>query len=192
MLALFVALSGSVYAAAKIDGADIRKKSVPGNRLKPNSLGGKQIKEAKLGVVPLAASSKNVKPIRFNETLPAGDPEVSETVLNLGSLTMTASCSSGAARVDVTTSAPQGTTGFDFSYTRNGVPVEGGLPLGADPFNVILLAAGENDFRRGVGTAVYSDGDETISIQFGSFFGASAESSTCYLAGTATRAGGPG
>src|SRR3954452_19012240 len=40
LLALFVALGGTVYAAkrAKISGAAIRVKSLPGNRLKPGSL----------------------------------------------------------------------------------------------------------------------------------------------------------
>ena len=74
ILALFVALGGSVYAAKKIDGKAIKVKSIPGNRLKPKtitakqlSLGvllgapkpglitGSQINEASLGQVPNAA-----------------------------------------------------------------------------------------------------------------------------------------
>ncbi len=40
VIALFVALGGSVYAAkkAKLDGRAIRAKSIPGNRLKPHSI----------------------------------------------------------------------------------------------------------------------------------------------------------
>lgn len=40
VIALFVALGGSVYAAkkAKLDGRAIRTKSIPGNRLKPHSI----------------------------------------------------------------------------------------------------------------------------------------------------------
>ena len=40
VVALFVALGGSVYAAkkAKLDGSAIRAKSIPGNRLKPHSI----------------------------------------------------------------------------------------------------------------------------------------------------------
>lgn len=40
VIALFVALGGSVYAAkkAKLDGRAIRTKSIPGNRLKPRSI----------------------------------------------------------------------------------------------------------------------------------------------------------
>lgn len=46
VIALFVALGGSVYAAkkAKIDGRAIRAKSIPGNRLKPRSIGADRLK----------------------------------------------------------------------------------------------------------------------------------------------------
>jgi hypothetical protein len=59
MVALFVALGGSVYAASKINGKSIKKDSVPGNRIKSDSLKGKQIKEAKLAQVPSAAQADN-------------------------------------------------------------------------------------------------------------------------------------
>ncbi|HEX6780950.1 MAG TPA: hypothetical protein VF125_02850 [Solirubrobacterales bacterium] len=64
-LALFVALGGSVYAAGKISGKQIKPSSLPGNRIKPktvpanrikpNSLTGKQIKEQTLSGVSAAA-----------------------------------------------------------------------------------------------------------------------------------------
>lgn len=46
VIALFVSLGGSVYAAkkAKIDGRAIRAKSIPGNRLKPRSIGADKLK----------------------------------------------------------------------------------------------------------------------------------------------------
>ena len=37
-VALFVALGGSVYAAAKINGKQIKRNSLPGNRLKPRTV----------------------------------------------------------------------------------------------------------------------------------------------------------
>lgn len=43
-VALFVALGGSVYAAAKLDGKTIRVKSLPGNRLKPRSVPANRLK----------------------------------------------------------------------------------------------------------------------------------------------------
>ena len=46
VLALFVALGGSVYAAKKgrVDGKTIRAKSIPGNRLKPRSVPANRLK----------------------------------------------------------------------------------------------------------------------------------------------------
>lgn len=61
VVALFVALGGSVYAAkrARIDGRAIRAKSIPGNRLKPGSVAANQLKphsipanRLKPGVIP--------------------------------------------------------------------------------------------------------------------------------------------
>lgn len=47
-IALFVALGGSVYAAGKISGTQIKSGSVPGNRIKSKSLSAKQIKSESL------------------------------------------------------------------------------------------------------------------------------------------------
>lgn len=43
-LALFIALGGSVYAAGKINGKQIKANSLPGNRLKPKSIAANRIK----------------------------------------------------------------------------------------------------------------------------------------------------
>ncbi|HWW67396.1 MAG TPA: hypothetical protein VNY83_05385 [Solirubrobacterales bacterium] len=79
LVALFAALGGTVYAAAKTDGRSIKVKSLPGNRLKlgsvpgnrlkpgaigagqlaPNSIGAQQIDEATLGQVPSAVHADN-------------------------------------------------------------------------------------------------------------------------------------
>jgi len=54
LIALFVALGGTVYAASQINGKQIKKNSIPGNRVKKNTLTGGQIKESSLGTVPSA------------------------------------------------------------------------------------------------------------------------------------------
>jgi hypothetical protein len=64
-LALFIALGGSVYAAGKMSGKQIKPSSLPGNRIKPktispnrikpNSLTGAQINETTLTGVSAAA-----------------------------------------------------------------------------------------------------------------------------------------
>jgi hypothetical protein len=57
LLALFVALTGTGYAALKVNGRDIKKGSIPGNRLKKNGVGGRQVNEARLGTVPRARNA---------------------------------------------------------------------------------------------------------------------------------------
>ena len=55
LVALFVALGGSVYAAGKLSGSQIRPNSIPGNRIKPKSLTGKQVHSKSL-------TGKQIKP----------------------------------------------------------------------------------------------------------------------------------
>lgn len=43
-LALFIALGGTVYAAGKINGKQIKASSLPGNRIKPRTITGSRIK----------------------------------------------------------------------------------------------------------------------------------------------------
>lgn len=67
IVALFMALGGTSYAALKItgknvanstlSGIDIKNKSLGPQEHKPDSLGGGQIDEAKLGTVPMAAKA---------------------------------------------------------------------------------------------------------------------------------------
>jgi hypothetical protein len=61
-IAVFLVLGGTVYAAAKINGSEIKRNSIPGNRVKRHSLTKAQINRAKLGTVPLA---KTANPIAF-------------------------------------------------------------------------------------------------------------------------------
>src|SRR5262245_47440253 len=57
LLALFVALSGTSYAALKLNGKSIKKGTIPANRLKANSVIGRQVNEARLGQVPSARNA---------------------------------------------------------------------------------------------------------------------------------------
>ena len=56
-LALFVALGGSAYAVTQIKGSQIKRRSIPANRVKKNALTGTEIKESKLARVPRAAKA---------------------------------------------------------------------------------------------------------------------------------------
>jgi hypothetical protein len=59
VIALFLALGGSVYAAGKINGKTVKRNSLPGNRLKADSVTGLQVNEGSLGVVPNAGNATN-------------------------------------------------------------------------------------------------------------------------------------
>ena len=50
LLALFMALGGTVYATGVINGKTVKKESLPGNRLRPDSVTGKQVNEASLAL----------------------------------------------------------------------------------------------------------------------------------------------
>jgi hypothetical protein len=58
-IAVFIALGGSAYAASKINGKTIKIKSIPGNRLKPNTVTGAQVNESTLGQVPSAVQASS-------------------------------------------------------------------------------------------------------------------------------------
>ena len=66
VIALFVALGGSVYAAkkAKINGKAIRAKSIPGNRLQPRSIAANRLKP---GVLQGATSTAPLTGAEINE-----------------------------------------------------------------------------------------------------------------------------
>jgi hypothetical protein len=65
LLALFIALGGSVYAASnKIDGSQIKANSLPGNRLVPGSVATNQIKKGSIGEAQLKANAVNGKQIK--------------------------------------------------------------------------------------------------------------------------------
>ena len=54
LLALFVALGGTGYAATAINGKLIKNGTISGKKLKRNTLGARQVKESRLGKVPAA------------------------------------------------------------------------------------------------------------------------------------------
>ncbi len=57
LVALFVALGGTGYAAATISGKSLKKRSVPADRVVNNALSGAQINESLLGPVPNAQNA---------------------------------------------------------------------------------------------------------------------------------------
>jgi hypothetical protein len=84
-LALFIAVStGGAYAVSKIDGSDVRNRSLTGKEFKTSSIGGRVVKESSLRPVPRAQNSARLGgqpasrfldscPQAFAPTIPVGD-----------------------------------------------------------------------------------------------------------------------
>jgi hypothetical protein len=105
MLALFVALSGSVYAAGKISGKQVKRGSLPGNRLKPRTITANRVK-------PKTLTGRQVKP----KSLKGGQidqktlTEISAASLaNVHYQTATVSLPSGWPATRATADCPAGT-----------------------------------------------------------------------------------
>ncbi len=71
VVALFVALGGSVYAAkrAKIDGKAIKAKSIPGNRLKPRSIAANRLKPGILrgAAIPMPLTGADINELTLGQ-----------------------------------------------------------------------------------------------------------------------------
>jgi hypothetical protein len=67
LVALFVALGGSSYAAFKISGSRLENRSVSGKKIKRNALGGTVIKESRLGKVRRARRADTVGGLRASD-----------------------------------------------------------------------------------------------------------------------------
>ncbi len=85
LLALFVSLGGTVYAASAISGKAIRKGSIPGNRLKKNGVTGIQVNEGSLATVPSAARAAEAT--KAGEAAKAAEATRASTAANAGHAT---------------------------------------------------------------------------------------------------------
>jgi hypothetical protein len=57
LLALFIALGGTGYAAVKVNGKNITGRSIPGKAIRKNTLTGSEIRESRLATVPRASKA---------------------------------------------------------------------------------------------------------------------------------------
>lgn len=73
IVALFVALGGTGYAAASLSGKSVRPNSLPANRVVANTLGGAQINESRLGVVPSAQLAQEAVTAKSADTAKTAD-----------------------------------------------------------------------------------------------------------------------
>jgi hypothetical protein len=217
MIALFVSLGGGVYAASKINGKHLGRHSVPGNRLKPETINGKQVKESSLGTVPSAqsadhatnadlatsasdaatlggsgpagfVSSSDVRRIRFDVTTHSSS--TSQPFFEMGPLELTARCNPSGYRLQLSTSAQSG--GYDAGFVSDSSPTTVGGSVGAAPQDIFDDSFSVPSTHRYVGTIIYNDLTTTISIPFVAFISTNSEptGTRCTFTGTAARTTG--
>lgn len=161
MLALFVALGGTVYAATAINGRSIKKGSIPANRLRADSLSGAQINEEGLGKVPSAraadlaeTANRATTAKRADSAKEADTAKEANNANTLGGLTPAKyqrNCETGALKgsviVNTNATSPDGWAVFAGNNCGSGqimarhaagageyfVKFEGGGPGGIDP-----------------------------------------------------------
>src|SRR4051794_18100889 len=97
MLALFVAIGGTAYAAATINGSTITDRSIAGRKVIGNTLTGTEINESSLASVPQAANAATVGKMTVRKVLysPTSNTATPTTILHLGGLVLTATCNNG-------------------------------------------------------------------------------------------------
>jgi len=107
MLALFVAIGGTAYAAATINGGTITDRTIVARKMVGNTLTGAEINEATLGAVPKAnqavnASTLGLLTMRKVYYAPTSNSATPTTILHLGGLVLTATCNNGDVAVMMT------------------------------------------------------------------------------------------
>jgi hypothetical protein len=82
LLALFVALGGTGYAASKVNGRNIVNRSISGAKIKRNTLGGAEIRESRLGKVPSASDTDQLNGRPASAYLLVGNTAANSSHLN--------------------------------------------------------------------------------------------------------------
>lgn len=188
--ALVVAVSGASYAAGKIDGSSIKKRSIPGNRLEPNALTGKQVDESTLKKVPRAAvadtagsaqSATSAETVNghhvssFSITL--ADNGATQMVDVPGG-TLSANCPDGATRLDLVGTTDTGEyaviSGYDASV--------GGFEIDSQLKTSPAIGVSPNNSTAGNGVLSMMFGTGSVAtVDFVYFEGGG---NTCIYAGT--------
>lgn len=129
-LALVVALGGTAFAApirhfvASIDGADIKKHSVTGDKLKDNTLTNKQVDESSLTTVP---NARTVGGITVREVFyaPTTESATPKAILELGGLVLTATCGNGDLEVTMTSTVAHAHLASEMFNSASGGSADG-------------------------------------------------------------------
>lgn len=117
-IALFIALGGTVYAAGKINGKQIKASSLPGNRIKPKTIAANRIK-------PKTLTGRQVKPSSLT------GKQINQKTLTGVSAAALASVQYQVTTVPLSNSSSTGTTA-DVGCPPNTYAVGGGTTVSDD------------------------------------------------------------
>jgi hypothetical protein len=99
LVALFVALGGSGYAAVKISGSQIEDRSIVGNKIKRDTLTGTEVRESKLKSTVASGAARARTERAFTFAGPANTPP--RNILSFNGVSINASCTNGDLEVRV-------------------------------------------------------------------------------------------
>jgi hypothetical protein len=148
-IALFVALGGSVYAAAKIDGKQIKAKSIPGNRIKPKTLTAKQVK-------PRSLTGAQIKTGSLTGTQVVGSTLSGVTSSRIASIQY------ATATVALSGASPAGDSGT--ATCPAGTNVIGGGAVVSDDALAVVNDLGPNSTRNGWDATGFGEPGTTMTI----------------------------
>jgi hypothetical protein len=125
MVALFVALGGSGYAAVQLNGKTIKNGTIAGKKMKRNTITGRQVRESTLGTVPRARTATTATLLAgetADDFLPAGGTAAnSQQLTGLGPTSFVRrECDQNTGQVKGSTTIPA-SAGFSATF----VPVPG-------------------------------------------------------------------
>jgi hypothetical protein len=180
-VALVLAVGGGVaWAGSKISSGDIKSNAILSRHVDNNALTGEDVKESKLNL--------NL-PVAFDWEAP--NTTTSQPVLEVGSLTLEASCLLVPLPDTTLTLTAESTGGgrIEMHYvSRNGTdPAVAGAERGgtADPKQLGAFTKDSADPVSGGGTIVFHPGTEVVTVDLRWIVD---DDDTCEVAGTAVRA----
>src|SRR3954467_13795967 len=148
LLALFVALGGTGYAAVAINGKQLKNGTVTGKKLKRDTVTGREVKESKLRTVPSAVRASTAGKADTARTAEAATEAGTLDGFDSAAFTRGACGTNngaihGYARVHASTgfSSPFTTTGVQSAYNCSGQSVEA-RRIGAGFYEVRFNGAG--------------------------------------------------
>lgn len=169
-LAVFIALGGSSYAVATLNGTHIRNRSVRATKIARNTLTGTEIREARLGTVPNASRVGGLTADALKIRCPADTFPAADVCVERNARAPTAYANAVAACAREGTPRGPGRrlpTHGELISAFGGVPV---APGGELTGNVFALSTSPD----GVGTLYVTDSVGTVGVTPDTFAGAKA------------------